>query len=145
MAVTDRRVQVPAPCELSLGMVCIDKTEPGRTVWRMVADERFANPAGTIQGGFLAAFADSAMGSATITWGKGAKLFSANAEIKVSFLKAATVGSTLTCTATVVSGGRRALFAEAVVVDDADRMIARASSTYVLTPRDEGSGPGGAQ
>lgn len=117
-------------------MVCTDKAEPGRTVWQMTADERFANPAGTVQGGFLAAFVDSAMGSATVTWGQGRKVFSANAELKVSFLKPARVGSVLTCTATVVSGGKRALFAEAVVVDDEDRMIARASSTYILTPRD---------
>ena len=135
MAGRDTRLQVPAPCELTLGMVCVDKAEHGRTVWRMLADERFANPAGTIQGGFLAAFVDSAMGSATVTWGKGRKVFSANAEMKVSFLKAARVGSTLTCTATVVAGGERAVFAEAVVTDDADRMIARASSTYILTPR----------
>jgi uncharacterized protein (TIGR00369 family) len=117
-------------------MVCVDKSEPGRTVWRMVADERFANPAGTIQGGFLAAFVDSAMGSATVTWGQGRKVFSANAEMKVSFLRAARVGSNLTCTATVVSGGQRAVFAEAVVEDDEQRMIARASSTYILTPRE---------
>jgi uncharacterized protein (TIGR00369 family) len=135
MASSDPRLQIPAQCELTLGMVCIDKQDPGRTVWQMVADERFANPAGTIQGGFLAAFIDSAMGSATVTWGKGRKVFSANAEMKVSFLKAARVGSTLTCTATVVSGGERAVFAEAVVHDDQKRMIARASSTYILTPR----------
>jgi uncharacterized protein (TIGR00369 family) len=137
LAAGDRRIQVPAPCELTLGMVCIDKSQPGRTVWQMVADERFANPAGTLQGGFLSAFADSAMGSATVTWARerDTKVFSANAEMKVSYLKAATVGSVLTCTATVVSGGSRALFAEAVVMDDAERMIARASSTYILTPR----------
>jgi uncharacterized protein (TIGR00369 family) len=137
LARSGQHVQVPAPCELTLGMVCVDKAQPGRTVWQMTADERFANPAGTIQGGFLAAFADSAMGSATVTWARDrdARVFSANAEMKVSYLKAATVGSLLTCTATVVSGGSRALFAEAVVVDDAARMIARASSTYILTPR----------
>jgi uncharacterized protein (TIGR00369 family) len=133
---TDRRVQVPANCELTLGMVCIDKRDPGRTVWRMVADERFANPAGSIQGGFLCAFVDSAMGAATVTWARDRKVFSANAEMKVSFLKAARVGGVLTCTATVVSGGSRLLFAEAEVVDDEDRPIARASSTYLLTSRD---------
>jgi acyl-coenzyme A thioesterase PaaI-like protein len=41
----------------------------------------------------------------------------------------------LECTATVVSGGKRVAFAEAVVVDDAGTMVARASSTYVLTER----------
>jgi uncharacterized protein (TIGR00369 family) len=134
--VADPRIQVPANAELTLGMVCVDKATPGRTVWRMNADERFANPAGSIQGGFLAAFADSAMGSATITWSRDRKVYSANAEMKVSFMRAVRVGSTLTCTGNVVSGGSRVAFAEAEIVDDDDRVIARASSTYVLTPRD---------
>ena len=138
MVASDPRVQVPANCELTLGMVCVDKREPGRTVWQMLADERFANPAGTIQGGFLSAFIDSAMGSATVTWARHEqrKVFSANAEMKVSFLKAARVGSTLTCTATVVSGGSRLLFAEAEIVDDDGRAVARASSTYLLSARE---------
>jgi uncharacterized protein (TIGR00369 family) len=135
--VPDPRVQVPANAELTLGMVCTDKSTPGRTVWTMAADERFANPAGGLQGGFLAAFADSAMGSATITWARdqGQKVFSANAEMKISFLKAVRAGSRLTCTADIVSGGSRAVFAEAAVVDDAGRLVAKASSTYILTPR----------
>ena len=136
MAPTDQRVQVPPNCDLTLGMVCIDKSEPGRSVWRMLADERFANPVGIIQGGFVAAFADSAMGAASVTFAKDRKVFSANAEIKVSFLKPARVGSTLTCTAYVISGGNRAAFIEAEITDETGRMIAKASSTYLLTARD---------
>jgi uncharacterized protein (TIGR00369 family) len=116
-------------------MVCLDKSEPGRTVWRMAADERFANPAGIIQGGFLSAFADSAMGAATVTWARERQVFGANTDLKISFLKAARVGSTLTCTATVIAGGKRAVFVEAEVTDDEDRLVAKASSTYLLTPR----------
>jgi uncharacterized protein (TIGR00369 family) len=133
---TDRRVQVPPNCDLTLGMVCLDKATPGRTVWRMVADERFANPVGIVQGGFVAAFADSAMGAASLTFARERKVFSANAEMKISFLKAARVGSTLTCTAIVISGGNRAAFVEAEVVDDDDRLVAKATSTYLLTPRE---------
>ena len=129
-------MQVPPNCDLTLGMVCLDKTEPGRTVWRMVADERFANPVGIVQGGFVAAFADSAMGAASLTFAKERKVFSANAEMKISFLKAVKVGSTLTCTAHVISGGGRAAFVEAEVVDDDDRLVAKANSTYLLTPRE---------
>jgi uncharacterized protein (TIGR00369 family) len=135
VAPRDQRVQVPPNCDLTLGMVCIDKSEPGRSVWRMLADERFANPVGIIQGGFVAAFADSAMGAASVTFARDRKVFSANAEIKVSFLKPARVGSTLTCTAYVISGGNRAAFIEAEITDEDDRMIAKASSTYLLTPR----------
>ena len=136
MAPSDQRVQVPPNCDLTLGMVCIDKSEPGRSVWRMLADERFANPVGIVQGGFVAAFADSAMGAASVTFAKDRKVFSANAEIKVSFLKPAKVGSTLTCAAYVISGGNRAAFIEAEVTDEDGRMIAKASSTYLLTSRD---------
>lgn len=143
MPPTDRRVQVPPNCDLTLGMVCLDKSEPGRSVWQMLADERFSNPVGMVQGGFVAAFADSAMGAASVTFARergraegGGKVFSANAEIKVSFLKPARIGSTLTCTAQVISGGSRAAFCEAEVVDDEGRLVAKASSTYILTPRD---------
>ncbi|CAA9212635.1 MAG: hypothetical protein AVDCRST_MAG50-104 [uncultured Acidimicrobiales bacterium] len=136
MAPTDRRIQVPPPCDLTLGMVCIDKSEPGRTVWRMSADERFSNPAGIVQGGFLSAFADSAMGASAVTWARDRKVFSANAELKISFLRPAVIGTTLTCTAWVVSGGKKAAFLEADVVDDEDRLVARATSTYLLSPRD---------
>ncbi len=128
-------MQVPPNCDLTLGMVCIDKSEPGRTVWRMPADERFANPAGVLQGGFLAACCDSAMGAASVTWGQGRRVRSANAEMKVSFLAPARPGGFLTCTAHVVAGGRRVAFVEAEVVDDDGRTVARASSTYILTPR----------
>lgn len=137
MPPTDRRVQVPPNCDLTLGMVCLDKSEPGRSVWRMVADERFSNPVGIVQGGFVAAFVDSAMGAASVTFARERKVFSANAEMKVSFLRPARVGSELTCTAYTISGGSRTAFVEAEVVDEDGRLIAKASSTYLLTPRAE--------
>ena len=61
-------LQVPPNCDLTLGMVCIDKSRPGRTVWRVEAHERFANPLGVLQGGFAAACCDSAMGAAALTY-----------------------------------------------------------------------------
>ncbi|HEY6622640.1 MAG TPA: PaaI family thioesterase [Acidimicrobiales bacterium] len=136
----DPRIQVPSNCELTLGMVCIDKSQPGRTVWKMLADERFANPAGIVQGGFLAAFADSAMGSATVTFAKArqTRVFSANVEMKTSFMAPARVGETLECAAEVVSGGTRVAFVEADVTDSTGRLLSRSSSTYLLTPREPG-------
>jgi uncharacterized protein (TIGR00369 family) len=136
MPPSDRRVQVPPNCDLTLGMVCIDKSEPGRSVWQMTADERFSNPVGIVQGGFIAAFADSAMGAASVTFARERKVFSANAEMKISFVKPAQVGALLTCTAYTISGGSRAAFIEADVTDESGRLIAKASSTYLLTPRD---------
>jgi uncharacterized protein (TIGR00369 family) len=97
-------------------MVCLDKTTAGRCIWRMTADERFANPAGIMQGGFLGAFADSAMGAAAVTFVQGRKVFAANAEMKVSFLAPVPPGATLICTAEVIAGGSRVAFVEASVV-----------------------------
>jgi uncharacterized protein (TIGR00369 family) len=132
---TDRRIQVPPNCDLTLGMVCVDKSVDGVSVWQMLADERFSNPAGIIQGGLLAAFADSAMGAASVTFQRQHKVFTANVELKISFLAAVQVGTMLTCTARVISGGSRVAFVEAEVVNGDGRMAAKASSTYLLTPR----------
>ena len=131
-------LQVPPACDLTLGIVCTDKSSPGRTTWQMAADERFANPAGVLQGGFLAALCDSAMGASTITWARhrGLRVVCANVELKCSFVKAARIGSTLTCTAWVLEGGSRTCFVEADVVDGDQRLVAKASSTYVLTSRE---------
>jgi uncharacterized protein (TIGR00369 family) len=134
------RMQVPPNSDLTLGMTCVDKATPGRCTWRMKADERFANPAGIMQGGFLGAFADSAMGAAAVTYVEGRRVFAANAEMKISFLAPVPPGAELACTAEVVSGGRRVAFVEASIVarvpgEEAERLVARASSTYVFKDR----------
>jgi len=132
-------LQVPPNCDLTLGLVCVDKRHPGSTTWRAVADERFANPAGIVQGGFLAAIADSAMGASAVTHAMqepGRKVFSVNVEMKVSFLSPARVGQVLTCVAKVISGGDRVIFCEAEISDGSHRPVAKASSTYVVTTRD---------
>jgi uncharacterized protein (TIGR00369 family) len=161
-------MQVPPNSDLTLGMVCLDKKTAGRCIWRMTADERFANPAGIMQGGFLGAFADSAMGAAAVTFVQGRKVFAANAEMKVSFLAPVPPGATLICTAEVIAGGSRVAFVEASVVAldppdpalagsagtpaapaapagvagadgapgaAAERLVARATSTYVFRER----------
>jgi uncharacterized protein (TIGR00369 family) len=132
------RLQVPPNCDLTLGMVCLDSSEPGQTTWQMRADERFCNPAGTIQGGFIGAFCDSAMGAAAVTFARGEegrRVYVANTEMKTSFLRPISPGGLLTCRAEVVSGGERVAFCEASVSDEQGRLLARASSTYVISPR----------
>ena len=109
-------MQVPPNSDLTLGMVCVDKSVPGRCTWRMTADERFANPAGIMQGGFLGAFADSAMGAAAVTFVQGRKVFASNAEMKISFLAPVAPGRRAHLRAAeVVSGGRRVAFVEASI------------------------------
>jgi uncharacterized protein (TIGR00369 family) len=142
------RLQVPPNSDLTLGMVCLDKATAGHCTWRMTADERFANPTGAMQGGFLGAFADSAMGAAAVTFVQGRKVFAANVEMKISFLAPVPPAAVLTCTAEVVSGGATVAFVEASIwaggaqdplaETDLGRLVARANSTYLFRPRDSG-------
>lgn len=128
-------LQVPPNCDLTLGIVCVDKSDPGRTVWQVHAHERFANPLGVIQGGFVSACCDSAMGAAAVTFAGGRPVRVANAEMKVSFLRPVLPGATLTCEARVVSGGARVAFVEATVRDEEGATMARATSTYLFSDR----------
>jgi uncharacterized protein (TIGR00369 family) len=128
-------LQIPPNCDLTLGLTCTDKSVQGTTVWTMRVDERFLNPAGIIQGGFLAAMLDSAMGASAVTGAGERKVSVANTEMKVSFLRSAKVNSTLTCTARVLKGGSVISFVDARIVDDANQLIATASSTYLIKER----------
>jgi uncharacterized protein (TIGR00369 family) len=101
----------------------------------MTVDERFANPAGIMQGGMLCAFADSAMGAASVTFVEGRRVFSANAELKMSFVAPVPIGSVLTCVAEVVSGGARVAFLEATITTEQGVLVGRATSTYLFRER----------
>jgi uncharacterized protein (TIGR00369 family) len=128
-------MQVPPNCDLTLGLRCVDKSVAGTTVWEMRADERFANPGGVIQGGFLAAMLDSAMGASAVTALEGRKARVANAEMKVSFMRSAAIGATLRCRAVAIETGATVIFVEATVHDERERLIATGSSTYIAKDR----------
>ena len=130
-------LQIPPNCDLTLGLNCIDKSTPGTTVWTMRVDERFLNPAGIVQGGFLAAMLDSAMGASAVTGAGQRRISVANTEMKISFLRPAQLGSQLTCTARVLKSGKVISFLEARIIDQENRLVATASSSYLIRERDE--------
>src|SRR5579872_2793585 len=139
-AVPDARLQVPPNCDLTLGMARVRGTGPEVSVWKVTADERFANPANIVQGGFLAAMCDSAMGAAAVAFAGGRKVFAANAELKVSFLRPVEIGTQLEIVARVISGGKRVAFVEAEVSDGDGTLVAKSSSTYLFRERVVGTG-----
>ena len=107
------------------------------TVWRMRVDERFLNPAGIVQGGFLSAMMDSAMGASAVLSVKDRKVFVANTEMKSSFLRPARNGDVLTCTATVLKPGTVVAFLQARILDEQGNLVSTASSTYLIKERGE--------
>ena len=130
-------LQIPPNCDLTLGLTCVDKSRPGVSVWTMHVDDRFLNPAGIVQGGFLAAMADSAMGASVVTTLRDRKSSIANTEMKITMIRPARLGDHLTCTATVLKPGKVISFVEARIVDAQDRLVASASSTYLVKDRTE--------
>ena len=128
-------LQVPPNCDLTLGLRCVDKSVPGATVWEMRADERFANPAGIVQGGFLAAMLDSSMGASAVTALRGRKANVANAEMKVSFFRPARVGTMLRCETSTTHAGSTVLFLEGRVCDPDGQVVAAATSSYIVRDR----------
>ena len=130
-------LQIPPNCDLTLGLTNVEKAPDASTTWRMRVDERFLNPAGVVQGGFLSAMMDSAMGSSAVLSVKDRTVFVANTDMKSSFLRPVREGDVLTCSARVLKPGKVVAFLEARVHNDRGQLVATANSTYVIKERDE--------
>lgn len=120
-------LRIPPNSDVTLGMTCIARSVLGVTVWAMTAVEQFANPAGATE---------------VVTNLKGRKALVANTEMKISYLKAVKIGERLTCKARVIGGGQRVAFVEAEVTDSAGTLLAKASSTYLTTSREQSPSDG---
>jgi uncharacterized protein (TIGR00369 family) len=91
------------------------------------AQERHANPMGTLHGGILCDIADAAMGMAYFSTLEEGESFT-TLELKINYLRPFWTGR-LVARGRVVQRGRTTGMAECDVEDDAGRLIARASST----------------
>ena len=122
-----QRGELPPPPIAELIGFRLSSVEPGRAVVDFTAEPRHANPMGTLHGGILCDIADAAMGMAwAATLGEGETF--TTLELKINFLKPVWTGR-LVATGRLVKGGRTVGLTECDVVDDKDRLVARASST----------------
>jgi uncharacterized protein (TIGR00369 family) len=109
--------------------------EHGTVAFACEADERFANPMGTVHGGIIATLLDSALGCAVQSvLPDGAAYTTLSLEVK--YLRAVPVDAgELLATGTVVHAGRRQATAEARLTDESGRLLATATTTcIVLSP-----------
>ncbi len=104
----------------------------GRVVFEAMPERRFYNPIGTVHGGFAATLLDSACGCAVHSMLEPGQRYT-TLELKVAYHRALTEATgRVRAIGTVLSIGRRAAFAEARLVDDADRLHASATSTLLV-------------
>ncbi|HEX3699265.1 MAG TPA: PaaI family thioesterase [Phenylobacterium sp.] len=102
------------------------------------ARPQFRNPAGFIQGGFLAAMLDDTMGPAVFVMTEGA-LYTATIDMNVSYVAPAKVGP-IYGEGRVVHLGKTVGFLEAELRDATGLLIARATSTARLVPAEKALG-----
>jgi uncharacterized protein (TIGR00369 family) len=121
------------PCAELLGWHVLDaRPKEGWIRIGFVARREFTNPAGFIQGGFLAAMLDDTMGPAVFVMSEGA-LYTATIDMSVSYLSPARPGR-LFGEGRVVQLGKSVGFIEATLSDEAGTLIARATSSARLVP-----------
>jgi uncharacterized protein (TIGR00369 family) len=120
------REDFPAPIGKLLGLT-IAYGGTGQATVEFEATERHANPMGTLHGGVLCDIADAAMGAAyrgTLADGESFTTL----DLKINFLRPVWKAK-LRAQARVVRGGRIVGLVECDVVDEQQRLVARASST----------------
>jgi uncharacterized protein (TIGR00369 family) len=127
----------PPPIADLIGFT-LTEVEPGRAVIALEAGPRHANPMGTLHGGVLCDIADAAMGIAYAASLDEGETFT-TLELKINFLKPVRTGR-LVATGRLVKGGHTVGLTECDVVDDKDRLVARASSTCMTLRGEQAMG-----
>ena len=102
------------------------------------ADERFLNPAGTVQGGILAAMLDDTQGPALFGSTHG-EIYAPTIDFNITFVKPAFPGG-FVGKGRVVNIGKTIALTEAELFDDSGDLVARGTFTCRVMRGDKASG-----
>ena len=131
------REQFPAPIGRLFGLTLI-RTGAGRATVEFEASERYANPMGTLHGGVLCDVADAAMGAAYIGTLLEGESFT-TLELKINFFRPVWKAK-LSAEARIVRHGKTVGMVECDIVDEQERLVARASSTCMTLRGEDAQG-----
>jgi uncharacterized protein (TIGR00369 family) len=125
-AMEGRAPRPPAAVLLGWELVAVDP-DAGTIEVAFAATDQFLNPAGVIQGGFVAAMLDDTLGPALVaTLGPGQ--FAPTTDLHVQFLRPARPGR-LTGRGRVVRRGRDVAFLAGELIDESGQTVAVATAT----------------
>jgi uncharacterized protein (TIGR00369 family) len=127
----------PPPIAKLIGFKLISISS-GKAVIEFEADEKHANPMGTLHGGVLCDISDAAMGMAYASRLKEGESFT-TLELKINFLKPVWKAK-LRAEASVANGGKRVGLVMCDVFDEQERLIARSSSTCMTLKGEQAAG-----
>ena len=129
------RTAVPAGWMETLGARIAD-AEPGRVVVELVAGPQHRHGGGVVQGGVITQIADAAMGLTLATLQEDG-IWNTTIELKINFIRPVIEGR-LRAIGRVIEMRQTLLFSEADVLDEQNRLVARASSTCLPVPEGQG-------
>ena len=129
---------IPLPPIANLIGFKVASIESGKAVIEFEADERHANPMGTLHGGVLCDISDAAMGMAYASMLKEGESFT-TLELKINFLKPIWKAK-LRAEGSVVNGGKTVGLVMCDVFDEQGRLIARATSTCMTLRGEQANG-----
>lgn len=124
--------QFPPHCFLSMEAEFLEYESRQRLVLKVPVKEEYLNPMRTMQGGFLAAAFDNALGPLSYL-AAGSPCTSLN--LDVEFIRAVSWPDVLTITARVVARGRETVLMSAEAVDGRGKLVATATSTSLILRR----------
>ena len=107
----------------------------GRCICRVALQDHHTNYNDVVHGGVISSLIDSTAGGAVRTLRSPEEIAArphATSDLHVQYLAGAR-GTELVAEAHVVKSGRTAIFVDVAVRDDADRMVARGSATFVIS------------
>jgi uncharacterized protein (TIGR00369 family) len=114
----------------------ITEAEPGRVVVELEAGPRHRHGGGVVQGGVITQIADAAMGMSLATLQEDG-FWNTTIELKINFIRPVISGR-IRAVGRVVEIKQTLMFSEADVLDEQDRLVARASSTCLPVPEGQG-------
>jgi uncharacterized protein (TIGR00369 family) len=114
----------------------ITESEPGRVVLELEAGPEHRHGGGVVQGGVITQIADAAMGMSLATLQEDG-VWNTTIELKINFIRPVVSGK-IRAVGRVVEMRQTLLFSEADILDEQDRLVARASSTCMPLPEGQG-------
>lgn len=133
--------EVPPPSIMdALGMKLTRHGEGWAEV-EMVADERYHNFTQTVHGAIATGLADTAMGIAMAGLLKDDELFT-TIELKINFIRPVVSGR-LIAEGKVLHRGSRIAYAEATVMNEEGKLVAKATSTCMVLKNQSSPAPRG--
>jgi acyl-CoA thioesterase len=124
---------IASTLQTALGQVRVVSDEGGRAVIEFEVRPDMCHSGGVAQGGFVCGWIDAAMAHASLTLAP--EMTPMSLELKVSYFAPARPGR-VTAEGWIERPGRTTCFAEGRLLDPAGRILAKASSTIRLIPRE---------